>query len=104
MKAKVFLAAFVAATLASCADAGSVRVTDSVNAGARPARIPRGAEPFKVERPRAHGGAVVRAEAFGFSEANDLNAAAVMRAFASQITGNVPGLTVSGNEITQIPR
>ena len=60
--------------------AGNVRVTDSVNVGARPARLPQGAEAFEVERPRAHGGAVVNAADFGFSATNDLNAAAVMRA------------------------
>ena len=60
--------------------AGNVRVTDSVNAEGRPARMPQGAEAFEVERPRAHGGAVVRAADFGFSVTNDLNAAAVMRA------------------------
>ena len=60
--------------------AGNVRVTDSVNVEGRPARMPQGAEAFEVERPRAHGGAVVRAADFGFSVTNDLNAAAVMRA------------------------
>ena len=58
--------------------AGDVRVTDSVNAGASPARLPQGAEAFEVERPRAHGGAVVNAADFGFSATNDLNAAVVM--------------------------
>ena len=42
------------------AAAADVRVTDSVNAGARPARLPQGAEAFEVvlrhQRPQRRGG------------------------------------------------
>lgn len=64
----------------SASQSGQCRVTDSVNAGRKPARIPQGAGEFEVERPRTHGGAVVNAADFGFSTTNDLNASAVMRA------------------------
>ena len=39
-----------------------------------------------------------------FITGNRYRVAPSVGAFAPQITGNVPGLTVSGNEITQIPR
>ena len=64
----------------SALQSGLCRVTDSVNAGRKPARIPQGAGEFEVERPRTHGGAVVNAADFGFSTTNDQNASAIMRA------------------------
>lgn len=68
------------AALCGVAAAAGVKVTDEVNAAARPVRIPQGAEAFEIEPPRTTDGAVVRAADFGFSTTNDCNAAAVMRA------------------------
>ncbi len=59
---------------------GDVGVTESVGGSSEPRRIPQGAGEFEIERPRDRGGAVVQASAFGFSETNELNASAVMRA------------------------
>ena len=57
-----------------------VALCSAQNAGAKPLRIPQGADEFEIERPRDHGAAVVNAEDFGFSATNCLNAAAIMRA------------------------
>ena len=48
---RTFKAAVCAAMACAvtAAFAGNVRVTDSVNAGARSARVPQGAEAFEVE-------------------------------------------------------
>ena len=78
IKHSLFVIGCLAAGFAT--SAASVRVTDTVNPDARPARIPQGAEELEVERPRAHGGATVHAADFGFSATNSLNASAVMRA------------------------
>lgn len=48
-----------------------------------PARVPSGCAEFSVDLPRPHGGPVVRAADYGFSEASTDNVAAINRALAA---------------------
>ena len=80
MNRRMFFPVAFSLSMALLSASADVKVTDEVNATGRPARIPRGAGEFEIERPRPTGGATVRAVDFGFSTANTNNAAAIIRA------------------------
>ena len=50
--------------------------------GAADAKVATGCPEFSIDRPRPHGGGVVKATDFGFSSAHSNNAACVTRAIA----------------------